>query len=155
PVTVDSLLSAAKVAAGTDFPGTYLRLCIAPAPTAATVAPATVTLPAAPAAGAAAPAAAAAPRTPAKETWYAQPAKIGDNLYFIAEKAHNSFALVANSGESIILDALYDYATPDEMVAGVKTLGIDPTKIRYVIISHAHGDHDGGVPALQAAWPQA
>src|SRR4051794_40096770 len=43
-VTVESLQSAGKVAAGTDWPGTFLRLCIAPVATAAPVAAATVTL---------------------------------------------------------------------------------------------------------------
>ncbi|HKT80272.1 MAG TPA: hypothetical protein VJP86_08620, partial [Vicinamibacterales bacterium] len=32
PTTVDGLVSAAKVAAGTDWPGTFLRLCIPPPP---------------------------------------------------------------------------------------------------------------------------
>ena len=99
-VTVESLQSAAKVAAGTDWPGTFLRLCIAPVATAAPVAAATVTLAPAPAAAPAA----AAPAGPPKETWYAQPAKLGDNFYFIGEKGHNSFALVANTGDIIILD---------------------------------------------------
>jgi metallo-beta-lactamase class B len=153
-VTVESLQSAAKVAAGTDWPGTFLRLCIAPVATAAPVAAATVTLaPAAPAAAPAAPA--AAPAGPPKETWYAQPAKLGDNFYFIGEKGHNAFALVANTGDIIIIDGLYDYATPDEIGGGLKALGLDPTKVRYSIISHAHGDHDGGVPWEQANLPNA
>ena len=32
PQTVDGLLSAAKIAAGTDWPGTFLRVCIPPPP---------------------------------------------------------------------------------------------------------------------------
>jgi len=149
-VSIESLQSAAKVAAGTDWPGTYLRLCIAPVATAAPVAAATVTL--APATPAAAP---AAPTSPPKATWYAQPAKLGDNFYFIGEKGHNSFALVGNTGDIIILDGLYDYATPDEIGGGLKTLGLDPMKVKYIIISHAHGDHDGGVPWMQANLPNA
>src|SRR4051812_22577811 len=35
PATVDGLVSAAKVAAGTDWPGTFTRLCIPPPPAAA------------------------------------------------------------------------------------------------------------------------
>src|SRR5271156_3519964 len=72
PATIDGYLGAAKIAAGTDWAGTFLRLCIPPpaGPQAA-----------APAGGAVAP---RAPRgSPAKETWYAEPAKVADNLYFL------------------------------------------------------------------------
>src|SRR5262245_23504112 len=63
PRTIDSYLSAAKVAAGTDWAGTFLRLCIPP-----------------PSAGAAPAAAAGGRGTPARESWYAEPAKVADNL---------------------------------------------------------------------------
>jgi metallo-beta-lactamase class B len=151
-VTVDSLVSAAKVAAGTEFPGTFTRLCIAPVAAAAPVAPATVAAaPAAPAAPAAA--APAAPAGPPRVTWYAQPAKIGDNLYFIGEKGHNAFALVASNGDMIIIDNLYDYAGPEEIIGGLKKLGLDPNKAKFNIISHAHGDHDGAVKFTQDSIP--
>jgi metallo-beta-lactamase class B len=60
---------------------------------------------------------------------------------------------VARNGEIILIDALFDYATPDEIVGGLKTLGLDPNKVRHVVISHAHGDHDGGARYLQDAIP--
>src|SRR5262245_63123828 len=73
---VNALVSAAKTAAGVDWPGTFLRLCVPP--------------PAAPTGGrgaAAAPAggqrgAGGAPAgPPARDTWYAEPAKVADNFY--------------------------------------------------------------------------
>ena len=148
-VTVDSLMAAAKVAAGTEWGNMVMATCIAPAPVATAVAPAT--LAAAPAATAAA--AAAAPPSPPKETWYAQPAKVGDNFYFLGTKAHSAFALVAANGEIILIDNLFDYAAQDEIIGGLKKLGLDPNKVKYDIISHAHGDHDGGVPYIQQAIP--
>src|SRR5262245_48486228 len=78
--TVDGYLSAAKAAAGTDWSGTFLRLCIPPPPAAA----------AAPAPG--------GRRTPARETWYAEPVKVADNLYFLGTKVHSSWALVGSEG---------------------------------------------------------
>src|ERR1035438_6236385 len=71
PRTLDSYIGTAKVAAGTDWAGTFLRLCIPP------------------------PAGAAGPpadrkSTPARETWYAEPAKVADNFYFIGTKVHNA-----------------------------------------------------------------
>jgi metallo-beta-lactamase class B len=133
--SVDGLVSAAKAAAGLDWSGTFLRLCIVP-----------------PAAG---PAPAAAPAgPPAKDTWYAEPARVADNLYFLGTKIHSAWALVGRDG-IIVLEALYDYAAPDEIAGGMKTLGLDTGKVKYVIISHAHADHDGGARFLQDALPNA
>jgi metallo-beta-lactamase class B len=112
PQTIDSYMSAAKVAAGTDWAGTFLRLCIPP-----------------PAGAAGPPAGNRA--TPARETWYAEPAKVADNFYFLGTKIHSAWALVGSQG-IIVIEALFDYAA-------------------HVILSYAHGDHDGGAKMLQDA----
>jgi metallo-beta-lactamase class B len=139
PTSVDSLVSAARNAAGLDWPGTFMRLCIVPSP----------------AAPGAAPAAAAAPaRPPLKSTWFAEPARVADNFYFLGTKIHSAWALTG-SGGIIILEALYDYAAPDEIAGGMKKLGLDINKVKYIIISHAHADHDGGARFLQDTIPSA
>jgi len=143
PTTIESLVGTAKNAAGTDWPGTFVRLCVPPPP-------------AAPAAAAGATAGrgarGAAPGPPARETWYAEPAKVADNLYFIGTKAHNAWAIVGSDG-IIVLEALFDYAAQDEIVAGMKKLGLDIRKVKYVLLSHAHADHDGGARMLQDEIP--
>ena len=131
--SADRLVSAAKNAAGLEWPGTFLRLCV-------------VSPPAAP--GGASAAAAAPARPPAKGTWYAEPAKVADNLYFLGTKIHSAWALAGSQG-IIVLEALFDYAAPDEISGGMKKLGLDVNKVKYVIISHAHADHDGGAKFLQ------
>jgi metallo-beta-lactamase class B len=145
PNTIDGLIGAAKNAAGTDWAGTFLRLCIPPPPAAP-----------APAAGAGARAGnrGAAPAPPAKDTWYADPAKVADNLYFIGTKIHSAWAIVGSDG-IIVLEALFDYAAKDEIIDGMKKLGLDTGKVKYIIISHAHADHDGGAKLLQDAMPAA
>src|SRR5205807_9113165 len=126
-------LGAATAAAGTDWAGTFLRLCI-PAPAGLQ-------------------AAGGAPRgTPARETWYAEPAKVIDNLYFLGTKIHSAWAIVGSQG-IIIIEALYDYAARDEILGGLKKLGLDKSKVKYVILSHAHADHDGGAKLLQDEIP--
>jgi metallo-beta-lactamase class B len=49
----------------------------------------------------------------------------------------------------IVIEALFDYAAQDEILGGLKKLGLDRSKVKYVILSHAHGDHDGGARLLQ------
>ena len=47
------------------------------------------------------------------------------------------------------MDAIFDYSVEDEVIGGLTTLGLDPNQIKYVVISHAHGDHVGGAGFLQ------
>jgi metallo-beta-lactamase class B len=37
--------------------------------------------------------------------------------------------------------------------AGIRKLGLDPARIKYLIITHGHGDHYGGVPYFTAKLP--
>src|SRR4051812_27577491 len=73
PATVDGLVSAAKAAAGTAWAGTFVRLCIPP--------------PAAPGGGGGG---GGQSGPPPRDTWYAQPAKVADNLYFLGTKVHSA-----------------------------------------------------------------
>ena len=139
-VTPESLVTAAKRAAGQDYAGTFLRICVAPD-----------NLGAGRAGGAGRGAANAAPaaRTiPDRATWYARPYKVFDNLYFIGTKVHSAWALTTSEG-IIVIDTLFDYAIEPEMVEGLTTLKLNPRDIKYVLISHAHGDHDQGAALLQ------
>ncbi|HEX4346124.1 MAG TPA: MBL fold metallo-hydrolase [Vicinamibacterales bacterium] len=150
PQTVEGLVAAASQAAGTNWAGTFMRLCIPPPPApgrggARGAAPAAAATPAA---------ARPAPAPPARETWYAEPAKVADNLYFIGTQVHNAWALVGSDG-IIVLEALFDYAAPEEVIGGMKKVGLDPQKVKYIIISHAHSDHDGGAHFLQDSMPTA
>jgi metallo-beta-lactamase class B len=138
PASVDGLVSAAKNAAGLEWAGTFLRLCVAPPPAEPRPAGAG-TRPSGP---------------PTKASWYAEPAKVADNFYFLGTKIHSAWALVGSDG-IIVFEALYDYAAPDEIADGMRKLGLDMNKVKYVVISHAHGDHDGGARFLQDKMPAA
>jgi metallo-beta-lactamase class B len=83
------------------------------------------------------------PGPPAKETWHADPVKVFDNLYFLGMKDYSAWALTTSDG-IIIIDALFDYSVDDEVAEGLRKVGLDPAKIKYVIISHGHFDHSGG-----------
>jgi metallo-beta-lactamase class B len=141
--SVESLVGQAKNAAGLEWSGTFLRLCVPPPPIAGRGGRG---------AGAGAPAGPPAP--PARELWYAEPAKVADNLYFLGTSIHSAWALVGSDG-IIVLEALFDYAAPEEVIGGMKKLGLDPQKVKYIIISHAHADHDGGAHFLQDSLPTA
>ncbi len=139
--TVTSLKATAKAAAGTDLMGIYSVICPPDTPPPARGAGRG-------AAGAGRAAGGRRDRDPPKEEWFTGPVKVFDNLYFVGTKVHGSWAITTSDG-IIVLDALYGYAAPSEIGDGLKTLGLDPTKIKYVIVSHGHGDHSGGAKYLQ------
>lgn len=85
---------------------------------------------------------------PPIESWYREPSKIFDELYFVGTDNHSSWAIVTDEG-IMLLDTVYDYATGDAIVNGLKKLGFDPADIEFVFISHGHGDHHGGAKYLQ------
>jgi len=134
-VTPETLVAAAKRAAGRDHAGTFLRICVAPdnlnggGPRPP------------PGPGA----------VPDRATWYAKPYKVFDDLYFVGTKVHSAWALTT-SGGIVVIDTLFDYAILPEIVDGMTTLGLDPRNIKYVLISHAHGDHDQGAALLQSRY---
>ncbi len=138
--SVDRLVSTAKTAAGLEWAGTFLRLCVPPPPAEPRPAAAAAAAPARPGGA------------PAKASWYAEPAKVADNFYFLGTRIHSAWALVGSDG-IIIFEALYDYAAPDEIADGMRKLGLDMNKVKYAVISHAHGDHDGGARFLQDKMP--
>src|SRR3954453_18915817 len=124
-------VAAAKAVAGSDFAGVFSRICTEADPRA----------PAEPR-----PARGAAPRRPgppARDTWHAEPVKVFDNLYFVGQTEYSVWAINTSAG-IILIDAIFDYSVDDEVVGGLKKLGLDPANIKYVIVSHGHSDHSGG-----------
>ena len=86
--------------------------------------------------------------TPDRSTWHAEPVKVFDNLYWFGQTEYSVWALTTSDG-IIVFDAIFDYSIEDEVDAGMKKIGLDPTKIKYAIISHSHPDHFGGGKFLQ------
>jgi metallo-beta-lactamase class B len=71
-----------------------------------------------------------------------------DNLYFVGEKEYSSWAVTTSEG-IILLDTIWDYSVEDEIVGGLKKLGLDPAQIKYALVTHGHIDHVGGAKFLQ------
>ena len=127
-------VAAAKKAAGQDHLVLFNALCVPPPP-----------IPAPQQAGGAA----AAPQgPPPRSEWYAPPVKVFDNLYFVGQSAYTAWAVTTSEG-IIVIDPLFDYSVEEEIVGGLKKLGLDPARIRYVVVSHAHSDHVAGAALLQ------
>jgi metallo-beta-lactamase class B len=149
---IDAHIAAAKAAAGQEFRGTFVNLCLPSAPRGGGAGAAGRGAGGAPARGAAAGrGAAATPATPDRANWYAPSFKVFDNLYWLGTRQHSSWALQTSAG-IIIIDTNFAWATRPEIIEGMTKLGLKPEDIKYVIISHAHGDHDQGAAELQERY---
>src|SRR6188508_2376497 len=135
---IDAHIATAKAAAGQDYRGTFVNLCLPSAPRGG-------------GAGRGAAGGGGAPQTPDRATWYAPPIKVFDNFYWLGTRQHSSWALQTSAG-IIVIDTNFAWATRPEIVDGMTKLGLNPNDIKYVIISHAHGDHDQGAAELQERY---
>ena len=136
-------LDAAKAAAGTEFAGVYSRICTE----------ATQPVPQAGGRGrwdrrAGRAGRTAACRSAAARVVARRAGRVFDNLYFLGQTNARSGRYERPAG-IILIDSIFDYSVDDEVAGGLRTLGLDPASIKYVVVSHGHGDHSGGAKFLQ------
>ena len=136
---VEAHVAAARAAAGQEYRATFVNLCMPAAPRGAGPGPG------------AGPRAGGPPATPDRSNWYASPYQVFDNLYWLGTRQHSSWALRTSAG-LILIDTNFAWATQPEIIDGMTALKLDPRDIKYVIISHAHGDHDQGAAELQRRY---
>jgi metallo-beta-lactamase class B len=148
----DAHIAAAKTAAGEDFQNLLNFQCYGPGPGGQRTPPGAGTG-AAPAAqtgrGPGRGGGGRGPQGPPdRSTWYAEPVKVFDNLYFFGQSEYAVWAITTSEG-IIVLDTIFDYSVEEEVAGGMKKLGLDPATIKYAVVTHAHPDHDGGAKFLQ------
>ena len=138
PDSVEGHLAAGKNAAGgrddtPDFYGLVTAICVAP-----------LNAPARPDAP--------APRMrPNRTSTYLDPKKAFDDLYWMGTPSRSTWALTTTDG-IILYDTQSVYDAEDVIVGGLKKLGLDPAKVKYVIISHAHENEVGGARLMQERY---
>jgi metallo-beta-lactamase class B len=140
----ESHVALAKAAAGEDFQNLFNFQCYGPGPGG----PRGAAAARGPAAPGPRPAVPRQPGPPDKSTWYAEPVKVFDNLYFFGQTEYAVWAITTSQG-IVVLDTIFDYSVEDEVAAGMKKVGLDPANIKYAIVTHPHPDHDGGARFLQ------
>lgn len=78
-----------------------------------------------------------------------EPMQVMDELYFLGNYWTSAWAVKTSKG-LVIIDALDNTDEAQHYIEdGLKKLKLDPADIKYVIVSHAHGDHYGGAAYLK------
>ena len=76
------------------------------------------------------------------------------DIYFIDVEGGQSTLIATPAGQSMLIDAGYaGFANrdPERIVAAAKDAGV--TSLDYLVITHFHGDHAGGVPEVVKHLP--
>jgi len=138
PDTIEGHLAAGKNAAGgrdntPDFYGLVTAVCVAPLN------------------GAARPDAPAPRENPNRKATYMEPIKAFDDMYWLGTPRTSSWVLTSNDGY-ILYDTQDVYDAEDLIVGSMKKLGLDPAKVKYVIVSHAHAGEVGGAYLFQSRY---
>ena len=85
--------------------------------------------------------------------------KIDDGLYRIRIPFEDLFTTVYLAvfpeGTAIIDAATYPRDVSDYVLPALKELGIARAAVRYLLLTHSHGDHAGGLNELRRAFPDA
>jgi metallo-beta-lactamase class B len=75
------------------------------------------------------------------------PFKVFDNLYYVCP-GFVSVWLIPTSNGLILIDAAQEPYV-DHVIDSIRKVGFDPRDIKYMLISHGHLDHFGGVARIQ------
>jgi glyoxylase-like metal-dependent hydrolase (beta-lactamase superfamily II) len=98
------------------------------------------------------------PATPKPTSWPSYLQTVGDGVYAIDTGFHrdhfDAAYLVVQGGRAAFVDTGTGFAVP-RLLAALQAVGVSPAAVDWVIPTHVHLDHAGGVGQLMHALPQA
>ena len=81
-----------------------------------------------------------------------EPIKMFENLYYLGFSDVGAWAIPTSDG-IILMDTLNSAdEARDILVPGLKKVGLDPSRIKYIVLGHGHNDHTGGAAYLQNTY---
>ncbi|WP_157147883.1 MBL fold metallo-hydrolase [Brachyspira pilosicoli] len=77
-----------------------------------------------------------------------KPTKVFDNVYCIGSVSVVAWVIETSDG-LILIDSMWDDRDAKLIEEGIKGFGLNPKDLKYIILSHGHGDHYGGANYLR------
>lgn len=72
-----------------------------------------------------------------------EPMKIFDNVYVIGNQGTVAYVIETSDG-LMMIDSLPADQTDTQLLPGLQKLGLDPAKVKMIVVGHGHADHFGG-----------
>jgi 2-aminobenzoylacetyl-CoA thioesterase len=79
-----------------------------------------------------------------------RPGTLTPNFYLLGTPLYPAYLSLGKDG--MIIEGGIT-ATARLLEKQVKDLGIDPERIKYIVLTHTHSDHIGAIPHLRKVWP--
>jgi metallo-beta-lactamase class B len=80
------------------------------------------------------------------------PGRAFDNLYYVGAAWVSAWAIDTSQG-IILIDALNTGKEAAQLIeGGLRKVGLDPARIKIIIVTHGHGDHYGGAAYLAGKY---
>ena len=80
-----------------------------------------------------------------------EPTKIFDNVYVIGNQGTVAYVISTPDG-LLMIDSLSADQTETQLLPGLQKLGLDPSKVKTIVVGHGHADHFGGTPYFQERY---
>jgi metallo-beta-lactamase class B len=82
-----------------------------------------------------------------------EPTKVFDNLYAIPSSPRQQTIVWAiSTRDGIILIDSGEQGRTEAIVAGLQKVGLDPSRVKYILLGHGHGDHFAGAAYFQERY---
>jgi metallo-beta-lactamase class B len=79
-----------------------------------------------------------------------EPTKLFDNVFAVGNSETTVYALTSSEG-ILLLDAGFENRA-EALAAQLRTLGLDPARVKYILLGHGHADHFGGARYFQETY---
>jgi metallo-beta-lactamase class B len=84
---------------------------------------------------------------------YIEPFRAFDDVFFVGVCWVSAWVVRTSAGP-VLIDTLHEPHV-DQLLANLKRVGVDPSELRYVLMTHGHFDHVGGAARIRALAPSA
>jgi metallo-beta-lactamase class B len=80
-----------------------------------------------------------------------EPTRLFDNVWALGDEGTTVYAVTTPDG-IVLIDALYPDKYETTLLPQMTKAGLDPAKVKYVLITHGHADHFGGSTYFQQKY---